>query len=153
MRITQEQIADDGINVKAWAAAMQIAGRSPEAPGFRVKGPCIMTVRRRRSPSGVGGTTTGPHSFMGDEVFKLSGVHVEKMATSTGVVISVQMIPITADAASEISGATMPLEEAIENFDGLEDFALQFRGAAPKPKTVEAKAAVEREANPSWGMF
>jgi hypothetical protein len=152
VRITDEQIAADGVNIKAWAAAMQIAGRGPDAPNFKVKGPCIMTVRRRRL-SGAVGTATGPYSFMGDEEFKLSGVHVERLPSAAYVTITVQMIPTTAGAASDISGTTLPLEEAIENFEGLEDFALQFRGALPKPKTPAAIAAVEREANPSWGMF
>lgn len=152
MRLSQDEIAELKIDVKAWTGAMQIAGRGAEAPTFELPGPVMLEVRKRKL-SGPVATGKGNHAFMGGEKFRLSGMHVEKLDHVDAVNISAQFVPAEPTLAAEVAGMTLSLQEAMEQLTGFEAFALQFRGALPKAKTPAAVAAEVHESDPSWGCW
>lgn len=151
MRLSQDEIAELKIDVKAWTGAMQIAGRGADAPTFELPGPIMLEVRKRKL-SGPVATGKGNHAFMGGEKFRLSGMHVER-TVSDDVNISAQFVPAEPALAAEVAGMTLTLQDAMEQLVGFEAFALQFRGALPKAKTPAKVAEVAHEADPSWGCW
>lgn len=159
MLLTNDQIVESKLHLKTWLHTMQVAAKAAGAPTFTLKGPCMLSVRFRSGrPSG--GVSARNHSFLGGEAFKISGVVAEQDADVTdSVTIVVNMIPATATLAKEMSGMTLTLQEAMELFDGAEEFAMKCRidaigddpgrkhSGAPKPKVIR------KEDNPMWGAW
>lgn len=156
MFISDQEALERGIDVRAWAAAMQRMAREPETKPFGLKGPITLNVRKRR-PSGPMATSVSRYAFIGHEVFRLSGVSQELDAAKRGRTISMQFTPIDLELVKEVSGMTLTLDHAMNAFDGLEEWCMSMQMAAgvvaPGEARTAARPADERAANPVWGSW
>lgn len=159
MLVTKKEAIERGINLKTWLSAMQRAAKSPEAPILTVKGPMKLKVRTRAFAGRTASTTTS-WTFVGDEAFRIASVYTEQDMRKDAVLIGMSFTPVDTDLAGQISGITMPMAEAIEAFDGLEQFvnfiaaqpdAVSDRGAlASRPPAPEYKPRPDTPERGSW---
>lgn len=153
MRLTLEEInkTTDLGQLKGWLNAMQRHAKSATPPEFAISGPCQLVVRARASRAGkriLGGGTIASsssliHSFMGGEKFKLSDVFEHHQSGGGSILLQASFIPSDLASVGEIVGLTMPIDQAVDTFDGLEAW---MGGIAPleKPKVV-SKAEREKQ--------
>lgn len=156
MRLTLEEInkTTDLGQLKGWLNAMQKHAKSATPPEFVISGPCQLVVRARASRTGkriLGGGTIATiatssnliHSFIGGEKFKLSDVFEHHQPGSGSILLQASFIPSDLASVGEIVGLTMPIDQAVDTFDGLEAW---MGGIAPleKPKVV-SKAEREKQ--------
>lgn len=161
MRLTSKELQDSGLNIKSWAHAMQSATKSSPAPCFELKGPCQLVVRKRPTKTGAVATVSGRMSFMGGEKFNLASVTLTKLPVSDDLddayEITVSFVPADMALVGAISGMTMTLSQAIDVFDGLEDWTIAMKdgipettsSSKPKPKPL----AQQHAENPLWGSW
>jgi hypothetical protein len=154
VRLTVEELAESGIDLKGWAGSMQRAGRAPGAPSFAIKGPCLLDVRKRI------GSTVGKsgHNFIGGELFKLASLNVTKKDHEGSFLVEMMFIPATMDLVTDLTGMTLTMAEAFELLDDLEEFALEHMGSKAPVKATAVKkapvsAAAAHESNASWGSW
>lgn len=157
MRLTYEEIKGYGINVKRWLGLLQTDGRNREEP-FTVQGPSSCEVKTRSK--GTAGPQRVNWSFIGGERFALSSVHYDQDPLIGDARIKVGFTPLSMDVAKSISSMEMPLDEAMNFFDGLEGFVsdrLQLSSTGMSVKEVlaspEEKSRTEREECPGWGSW
>lgn len=163
MYISDDELVESKIHLKTWLSQLQVKGKEAGAPSFALSGPVSLPVRRRRASPRPGepAMVSGNFPFMGGEKFKLSGASQERDRSQNGQVISLLMTPATTDLAAQgISGMTIPLADALANFDGLEDFVNSVKkdsvgvtpglvhSGAPKPKVITKEAISEK-----WGAW
>lgn len=153
MFITAEQRSDKAFieTNKRWLANVMLDVKGGKAPAFKLEGPCDLAARMR--PRGESQTVF----FIGNEEFHLSSVFRELDQRSMGETIKVTMAPAMGKAPKEIMAITMPLLDAIQNFNGLEDWLFgeeRAAGAAvpekPKDPVYEHQATRPSE---QWGDF
>jgi hypothetical protein len=160
--LSNEEIIKLGVNLKAWAGAMQTAGRGPQAPRFKVNGPRSMVVRKRRQPVGNGhsgpgqsgpATYTGEYPFIGHEEFCLGGITVT--SSDSGFGLMAQFTPVGSELMQTVSGMTVPLALAFEHFEGLHTWAMQFASAKPPAAKLTPAQQLETDHanNTSWGAW
>ena len=147
-----DMMADKSLSskLKSWSAALNVAAKSSEARVFKLNGPCSHTVRLRRgSPQG--------YTFMGGEGFRLSSVVLDRELARDGIKISVIFNPADLKMAGEFSSLTLPLDEALENFSELEEWAkvamLDTDAKHSERAREEAIKATIPEVEADWGSW
>lgn len=157
MRLTREEAEERGIDLKGWTGALQRAGRAPEAPSFQMAGPCMLDVRVRRAPRPGGpASATVRYPFIGDEKFKISGIDVTLHPNDMSYIIKMMFTPATLELSQEMTGLTLLMQEAFSTFDGLEEWAMGFRGEVftkSVPVTPKKALEVEHDSNEAWGSW
>lgn len=146
MHLTQEEIDSRGLHLRTWFANMQQAATAQPRPTFTIKGPMQLTARMR--PKGTMEATHAIHSFMGGERFYFHSATAEVSAQDGSVGISVLMTAGAASlAARGVTSVTLPLDEAMEVFDGMESFVTQHARNA----TTSNLAAIDGgRFTPAW---
>ena len=160
MLITKAEIeADPSLpkKLKSWAASLNLSIKEGRAPTFKVSGPRKLQVRLRKT-----GSPKGAYNFMGDEEFTVSTVLVEKRIDLDGFQLLVVMNPADPGLAGEIVSVGMQLDEAIEAFEGLEDWVAVSQLESEERAVAKAKAeppmvilptVEETRASASWGAW
>jgi hypothetical protein len=153
MRITDEELSSNGINIKRWIAEMQKAARGPEAPTFELKGACVLNVRSRRA-TGTVAVKSKNMPFVGGEKFRLSSFVDEYDPSRMTHTVSIALVPATPSLAGEISGLTLSMIECVSLLEGFEDWVGTFASAKyAEPSKKPPSIKEEHEANPSWGSW
>lgn len=143
--------------LKSWAASLNLSVKEGKTPTFKVSGPRTLQVRLRKQ-----GSPKGSYSFMGDEEFTVSTVLVEKRVDLDGFQLLVVLMPAKVDLIGEIVSIGMQLDEAIEAFEGLEDWVSvsQLESeeraaeiARSQPPVVKLPTVEETRASASWGAW
>lgn len=155
MRMTVEEIRDTGINIKSWLGEMQRAAKGPEGPSFPLKGPCTLSVRKRRVVALTASTSTSMHAFMGGEEFRIGGIVAENLISEDAIDIRVTLIPAKMALAAEMSGMTLAMDKCVEYLEGFEEWMGSFSEAMyAQSKTARpVPVAEQREANTMWGSW
>lgn len=155
MLITEDHLAKNGIDLKAWLNAMQRDSRGPEGRAFSLSGPCTFPVRPRRT--GTAKSIEVSHSFVGGERFRIGSVVVERDGIRSAWTIKVVMTPLDMTMAGMVASASMLLEDACRYFDGMEDWVFEMsKATAPEPARVKKSATIQEQraaANPAWGAW
>lgn len=121
MQLTAEQIDQARLHLPTFISELQARGRAVPRQAFTMGGPCRLNVKLR--PRGVQDITFKDHNFIGGERFTLESVETRLSDMDDSVQIAVRMTSASASLAKEnIAGLLLPLEEAIDKFDGLEEF-------------------------------
>lgn len=124
MRLTQEEIESRGLHLRTWFANLQKAASAQPRPSFTINGPVQLTARMR--PKGTKDPDAALHSFMGGERFYLHSAAAEESTQDGSVGISVLMTAGAASlAAKGVTSVTLPLDQAMEVFDGMEPFVIE----------------------------
>jgi len=153
MFLRQEELADKGINLKAWLGAVQRAAKGPDAPTFALGGPITLDVRTRRT-GGTVATAKGRWAFMGGEEFKIGGISSDRSASTESISITVTLVPAKMSLAAEISGMSLTLQECLDQLDGFEQWLESFDNVKyEEPQMRPAPVKDQREANPMWGSW
>lgn len=156
MRLTYQEVQDANLNIKAWTHAMQFAAKKVPAPCFELSGPCQLTVRKRPTKTGSIATVSGRMPFTGGEKFNLSSVTVTQNRNEDTFQLDVSFVPADMALIGAISGMSMSLAEAIELFDGFEDWTVAMKDATPAatPSKPKPKPLAQQHAeNPLWGSW
>ncbi len=159
MRLTQEEITETGLHLQALIAEMQAAGRAAPPPKFALSGPCSLMARFRSR--GTFPAERAMFPFIGGEQFTLQAAIATESQQDGSVEIEVLMVAASASlAAKGVTSIKLSLIDAMERFDGMDDFVTNCIGHATlspaigvarmEPK-VHARAAVESSAERgSW---
>lgn len=156
MRITEQELMQEGINLKRWLGAIQRTAKE-EDKIFAINGPMQRQVRRRSSKPGGPLVKSGQHSFMGGEKFRIGGISTEEKVMDRSIEITVTLVPADLALAGQISGMSMTLQDCFACLEGFEDWVGSFDewrhlpSSTPrvKPKSLNE----ERSANPMWGAW
>lgn len=141
MRVSKFDISREpglAAKLKGWAAKLNLAAKASAAPTFKVAGPCQLKTRIRRA-----GVPVEHRNFMGGEEFRVSSVIIQEDAGQSSYTLSLIMTPTALALVQEVVGITMPLEDAIETFDGLKAWT---EASSVEPESVKTTKAVEKEA-------
>lgn len=156
MRVTDFELQESGLDLRTFLHELQVAGKATPLPKFPLKGPIQMNARLRAR--GGGPSETALFSFMGGEKFTLQSVAAEESLQDGTIAISALMTAADASlAAKRVTSVNVPLEFAMEHFEGLEDLVLRavadstrkdgrfepFR-AKPAPAKISAEHAAVR---------
>lgn len=163
MFVTQHEIDSDPdvfARIRDRVARTNAATKQAGAPTFQVSGPVKLPVLPRKS-----GFNSDRHTyiFMGGEKFMVSSVSMTPYP-GKGVEISVALVPAPTELKllGEIANIQLPLQSAIENFDGLKDWIAgnAFESvSAREARLAEEKAlshlpSVEQvRASEAWGAW
>lgn len=163
MFISKDEIQKDNnlaAKIKNWAGSLNIAAKTSGCQTFKLAGPCEFKVRLRKAGAGPG--TLMGYRFTGGEEFRLSSVVLEKDLLRDGIEIRTIFTPVDLLMVMEISSMAMPLQEAIEAFEGLEawaDLSVVETTAAQREKAHE-KAEIDKlpsveevHASAAWGAW
>lgn len=157
MLLTREELLEDktlGARLKAWGARINTEAKKADAPIFKIKGPMTLKVRLRKT-----GYPSGNYSFMGDEEFRVDQLLIERDPVSMATKLALVFNPVHFKLASEIMTMVLPMSDAIDVLDGLEDWLSldaiavetppESKPVVPKkPPTVE-----EHRAAGAWGAW
>jgi hypothetical protein len=141
VRLTQEELDGHGLDLRTFTHELQAAGRANPPPKFALKGPIQLSARFR--PRGSNPAETKSHSFLGGEVFTLGGIMSEERAQDGATEIKALMSAASASlAAAGVTSVTLPLDFAMEHFDGLETLVLNCTANSMRSKELPVPAAV-----------
>jgi hypothetical protein len=146
VRIGKAELQERRIDLRRILATAKQAAMGKDAPVFQIKGPAVLKVRFRKTTK-AGGTVALPHSFIGDEKFRLADLYVDNDLPNKSYIVGAAFAPADLELAKEISGVTLPLQDAIEHFDGLETWFSELL-AAPEDFVTERGAMTPRPSVP-----
>lgn len=152
MRLTKQEMEDQGLDLRRWLNGLQLAVKQGKSPEFRLKGPCQFPTRMRLLRPGV---TSQMRSYMGDEEFRITDIYATKDAVTDSIVVGVTMVPVDLTLVREISSASMELIKAIDLFEGVENWFSDAQEIASSRAKVMPKRPVikESEDRPEWGAW
>jgi hypothetical protein len=139
MKLSGMEIKSQGIDLRNWLAFVQLACKNGDAPIFKLNGPVSMPTRLHK-PSRFGAQTmTSARAYVGDEKFRIGAVFQETLINEDAVVLSVMMVPADMGLVQEISGVTLTLATAMEQFTGLEAWIMGLANIPTPARQLEAK--------------
>jgi hypothetical protein len=147
VRLTEDDLERHGLDLRTFTHELQSAGRTQPVPKFTLKGPIQLIARMR--PRGAAPADCAAHNFIGGEKFTLGAVQTETSdqdgTTTIRVLMSAASVTL---AAAGVTSATVPLDFAMEHFEGLEQVVLRCTADSMRSKHLPVPALIPAAAIP-----